>query len=926
MIFSKEGSDLLFQDVSLASRLTSGSRRYLYIFIVTLVTAIIFTLASSTYASAAPISNHPSDYSKKTALYNAFRQCVKHEQKNQTSGDVFNNSWISPDDAKSGKWWHESTGAYGWATFRAPSFLASSVEEDGRLTCNKILSQGVTAWGFDGALDLLCSANIKRTNGGSCQNSKDGDFDIGSDDDDALSKAIQKKAFGGSAPVLRGEHRYLIYEQAFYKGCSAVKANTGSGNRDYKNVKIYDSTAKKVVSTRFEGEDKGTKRWVYVTVPLAEVNLSCEDISKKVTEYSDAYKDWVKLNPNAPPPDTLPDGDPNTPPEDAAPTCVIDGVGWLICPVVEFLGTITDASYTFVESLLIVQPLFTTGDQTGAYDAWKIMRTFANSAFVIAFLIIIFSQLTSTGVSNYGVKRMLPRLVIAAILVNMSFFITALAVDLSNIVGGSMKSLLDGVTISTTAMPDWHDGSNSMANIVGIVLAGGGVVAGVAYAGLAVLIPLLIAAALAIFTVLAVLVIRQALIILLVVVAPLAFVAFLLPNTEGLFTKWRKLLTTLLLMYPIIGALFGLSALASKIVMVSANGNILVQISGAMIAIIPLALTPLIMKTAGGVLNRVGAFVNDKNRGPIDGMRKRARSFREDRQNLRAGKALTGNGRVFGGGQFKRAARRNAYSQMAKSSSDLGAAAFSATDDVASARIDAVTTNQLGVSALNSAKSSAVTSSLANNGNGAIAGAMGGAAAAYAGNALSTQVAKAEKEAIKDVQTRANFDPGQIGQIGKAFSDAVKQGDSISARAYQEMLLSKGNPGIGEWSSAIQAMEGDATSGINSGSMSQTLRNNVMDSNPGIKSSNAAASSWATDGKMGSLDSALKSQKTWESLSNEEISSQKPAVYADMFNALKNSSDGQRRAQEIQGFDNFEKLNESLKAEIRQLAGTPKGP
>src|SRR5690606_3575128 len=113
-----------------------------------------------------------------------------------------------------------------------------------------------------------------------------------------------------------------------------------------------------------------------------------------------------------------------------------------------------------------------------------------------------------------------------------------------------------------------------------------------------------IAAALAIITVFLVLTLRQALIILLIVIAPLAFVAYLLPNTEDWFTKWRKLLMTLLLMYPIIAVIFGASALASSIVMNSASGDYkaVIQIMGACIAILPLAITPVVMKTAGGVL------------------------------------------------------------------------------------------------------------------------------------------------------------------------------------------------------------------------------------------------------------------------------------------------------------------------------------
>src|SRR5690606_17991085 len=102
-------------------------------------------------------------------------------------------------------------------------------------------------------------------------------------------------------------------------------------------------------------------------------------------------------------------------------------------------------------------------------------------------------------------------------------------------------------------------------------------------ADISILLPVLIAALAALVVVVAVLLLREALIILLVVVSPLAFVAFLLPNTEGWFSKWRKLLMTLLLMYPAVGAIFGASQLASKVVMASSESTA-VQITGAAIS------------------------------------------------------------------------------------------------------------------------------------------------------------------------------------------------------------------------------------------------------------------------------------------------------------------------------------------------------
>lgn len=319
--------------------------------------------------------------------------------------------------------------------------------------------------------------------------------------------------------------------------------------------------------------------------------------------------------------------------EDAT-TCAIDGVGWLICPIANFLAGIADGAYEIVASLLAVQPLLTTGTSEPVYQAWSIMRNFANVAFVIAFLFIIFSQITSIGITNYGIKRMLPRLIIAAILVNISYWVCAIAVDISNVLGGSLKGLFDSIG-GTLEAPEFGDGStgNGWGVAVGIVLTA----TTFQYVTYAALFPILITVVAAIVTTFIVLALRQALIILLVVISPIAFVAYLLPNTESWFSKWRNFFQTLLLMYPIIGLLFGASALASQIVTNSAASvdqpqKIVVQIMGAGIAVIPLLVTPAFFKAISGILERFG--LNDPSKGIVDRARNRAGGFRDAKQGI----------------------------------------------------------------------------------------------------------------------------------------------------------------------------------------------------------------------------------------------------------------------------------------------------
>ena len=322
-------------------------------------------------------------------------------------------------------------------------------------------------------------------------------------------------------------------------------------------------------------------------------------------------------------------------------SCDVQGIGWIICPLSNWLADGIDYMYSALQEFLKTKPLETTNQNSGIYLAWVIMRNISNVAFIVAFLVIIYSQLTSVGISNYGVKKMLPRLVIAAVLVNLSFTFCAVLLDLSNVTGYAFQDAFMGIKNTISTVGENTGVGWTWSEVIVMILSNGalagGMVATVAMG--AELLPLALSAlvgiGLVLLLVLLIMAARQALIVILIIISPLAFVCYLLPGTEKWFKKWRDLFFTMLVFFPAFAVVFGGAQLAGIIIIqnaTGANGGIM-QILGMVVQVIPLALTPIILKLSGGVLGKFAGFVNDKNKGLYDRTKNYAKDRRETIKN-----------------------------------------------------------------------------------------------------------------------------------------------------------------------------------------------------------------------------------------------------------------------------------------------------
>lgn len=330
-----------------------------------------------------------------------------------------------------------------------------------------------------------------------------------------------------------------------------------------------------------------------------------------------------------------------------ASSCMVDGIGWIICPISVFLAQGMDTIFDILRGFIEVQPPQTGNTTNSLYVMWNIMRSVANVAFIIAFLIIIYSQMTSIGISNYGLKKIIPRLIIAAIAVNLSYYICAFFIDVSNILGYSLQDIFIQIRNNTFNITNdtWSADVYNWESITGFVLSGGTATAalGVGIGGallatagdviglIFLILPALLALLLAVLVVLVILAARQAIIIILVIIAPLAFVAYLLPNTENLFEKWRGLFITMLVFFPAFSLVFGGSQLAGAVIIQNAN-SINVIILGMIVQIAPLVITPLLLKLSGNLLGKIAGIINDPRKGLVDRARNWSNNIVEDRK------------------------------------------------------------------------------------------------------------------------------------------------------------------------------------------------------------------------------------------------------------------------------------------------------
>lgn len=318
-------------------------------------------------------------------------------------------------------------------------------------------------------------------------------------------------------------------------------------------------------------------------------------------------------------------------------------LGWVLCPLTEQGGKMVISFYNnLIEPFLMIDVGVFSGTHTttmtgehannGLYSVWQFFQFLANLVFVGLFIFIIISQITGFGIDNYGIKKVLPKLIMGAILINASYVICQLSVEVANILGVGIKNLFSGIDVGLTEI-EMSGVDNASVSLGSGVAAGAGLVLVVAIITLLIknavlaldkvvvaILMMIIIVMISVIFLFVVLSLRYALTILLVVVSPLAFACYMLPNTKKIFSQWFNLFKGLLLAYPISSAMvFGGQFVGEILIAANATGQgapMVLLFSAAIMSIAPVFLIPSTIRKSMGAIG-----------GLVDRMQGRARGF-----------------------------------------------------------------------------------------------------------------------------------------------------------------------------------------------------------------------------------------------------------------------------------------------------------
>lgn len=306
---------------------------------------------------------------------------------------------------------------------------------------------------------------------------------------------------------------------------------------------------------------------------------------------------------------------------------------WMGCGLITMTSGVVNFLYSSIKSLL-----YTPTDQIFTADFKKVVdkfRIFGMGIILIAGLIMVIAQATGSDlVDAYTVRKVLPRLAFAIVSMALAWPLLLLVIGLTNdlgLVAGSFIGNLGGGSLGGTEANTLGAG---IEFVVGLPITLFVTALRLGWTGFS----LLGTAALALLLGLLVLAIRQLVVIVLVILAPLAIAASVLPGTDKLWKFWKNTLLTTLAMFPIIMLFLKSGEFFARVT------NQLQGDQWAIIGLIayfaPYFMLPFAFKMAGGLMSNIFGIVNDRGKGMFDRLRNSRAEAWKNRKGRASGNRL----------------------------------------------------------------------------------------------------------------------------------------------------------------------------------------------------------------------------------------------------------------------------------------------
>lgn len=329
--------------------------------------------------------------------------------------------------------------------------------------------------------------------------------------------------------------------------------------------------------------------------------------------------------------------------------------GWILCPITSIADDVVNWFQGIVQDILYINPtIFTIGNPL--YNSWRIFSNLASALIVLIALAMIAGQIFNFEIfSAYTVKKVLPRLIIGAILIQLSWFLTTTLVELVNAIGTGLYWLLlapfkytgntSGNFIEFNQVISYGgdlpgDAKQVFGNAGGLAI---GVVAGgtLLYGSWMMLILAAIGVIISLIVALITLMVRAMLIILLIVIAPVAIAAWILPGTQKFWDMWWKMFSKLLMMFPLIMLLFAGGVMAGTVLAAASKTSdglsVIMNFAVVVAYFAPIFMISMTYKFAGGAFASMAALGNKLGKQAQGGIGK---GFNPLSERLKANKQL----------------------------------------------------------------------------------------------------------------------------------------------------------------------------------------------------------------------------------------------------------------------------------------------